>query len=506
VPATDEEGRAFARSFRAFLTWVHEDSHHGARQNEVVQLVREHLGPEGIERSVVVAELAPFDHVNLQVALDAWAVEPGRDVTIRGIATPPHYGSLSLQQLLHGDGLPPVRLSAPDLVDLPSGPGRTVACLKLALLMVDDAHGRFIVLVKSADPNEGRGLSIEIAGLATPVAQRLLRDLAELRSRHNVYRGQLLELVAGPAEITIAFPVLPATVRDDVVLPEAVLRRVERHTLDLAARRHDLKVAGQHLKRGLLLHGPPGTGKTHTTRYVIQHLSGSTIFLLSGRSLHLIGTVTQLARDLQPAVVVLEDVDLVAEDRGFGPGSSPILFELLDAMDGSAADADLLFLLTTNRADLLEPALAARPGRVDVAVEIGLPDADARRRLFDVYSRGVPLEVSPGEVDAAIARTEGVTASFMKELLRRAVLESLTEADGPLQRVTGRHLARALDDLLDSTQSVTRALLGVPADQQGAAALPPAGGRGHGGHRGMDWALPGPTVYPTHVVLGHDDG
>ena len=178
MPATDEEGRAFARSFRAFLTWVHEDSHHGARQNEVVQLVREHLGPEGIERSVVVAELPPFDHVNLQVALDAWAVEPGRDVTIRGIATPPHYGSLSLQQLLHGDGLPPVRLSAPDLVDLPSGPGRTVACLKLALLMVDDAHGRFIVLVKSADPNEGRGLSIEIAGLATPVAQRLLRDLA----------------------------------------------------------------------------------------------------------------------------------------------------------------------------------------------------------------------------------------------------------------------------------------------------------------------------------------
>lgn len=93
----------------------------------------------------------------------------------------------------------------------------------------------------------------------------------------------------------------------------------------------------------------------------------------------------------------------------------------------------------------------------------------------------------------------------MKELLRRAVLESLTEADGPLQRVTGRHLARALDDLLDSTQSVTRALLGVPADQQGPAALPPAGGRGYGGHRGMDWALPGPTVYQTHVVLGHDE-
>src|SRR5206468_3223298 len=121
-------------------------------------------------------------------------------------------------------------------------------------------------------------------------------------------------------------------------------------------------------------------------------------------------------RDLQPAAVVLEDVDLVAEDRGFGPGSSPVLFELLDAMDGAAADADLLFLLTTNRADLLESALAARPGRVDVAVEIGLPDADARRRLLEVYARGLRLEVSDAGLAEAVQRMEGVTASFVKEL------------------------------------------------------------------------------------------
>jgi hypothetical protein len=90
---------------------------------------------------------------------------------------------------------------------------------------------------------------------------------------------------------------------------------------------------------------------------------------------------------LQQAVMVLEDVDLVAEDRSFGPGSSPVLFDLLDAMDGAAPDADLLFVLTTNRADLLELALAARPGRVDVAIEIELPDAEARARLLALYGR-----------------------------------------------------------------------------------------------------------------------
>jgi SpoVK/Ycf46/Vps4 family AAA+-type ATPase len=238
----------------------------------------------------------------------------------------------------------------------------------------------------------------------------------------------------------------------------------------------------------LLLYGPPGTGKTHTTRYVVQHLPGTTVLLLSGRTLHMIGAVTELARQLAPAAVVLEDVDLVAEDRGFGPGSSPVLFELLDAMDGAAADADLLFLLTTNRADLLEPALAARPGRVDVAVEIGLPDADARRALLAVHGRGLVLDVTDDDLAAAVERTEGVTASFLKELLRRAVLEALDDLPADVlveqaPRVQGRHLTTALDDLLDSTQGVTRALLGVAADQSGVPLSPPVRpGRGMPSH------------------------
>lgn len=75
----------------------------------------------------------------------------------------------------------------------------------------------------------------------------------------------------------------------------------------------------------------------------------------------------------------------------------------------------------------------------------------------------------------------------MKELLRRAVLEALTHQDGPLERILGEHLTTALDDLLDSSQAVTRALLGVPADQSGPVQLPASGDGGRGGHRGMGW-------------------
>src|SRR6185503_11652385 len=178
----------------------------------------------------------------------------------------------------------------------------------------------------------------EIAGLPVDGAQAVHAELDDLRSRLNVYRGQLLDVSASPIGISLSFAELPPTARADVVLPELVLSRVERHALGVSAHRAALLAAGQHLKRGLLLYGPPGTGKTHTTRYLVGQMAGYTRLMLTGRALHAIGSVAELARELQPAVVVLEDVDLVAEDRSFGFGSGPVLFELLDAMDGAAAD------------------------------------------------------------------------------------------------------------------------------------------------------------------------
>jgi hypothetical protein len=499
--APADEARAFAGAFRSFLEWVHED--HEGRRSPLVALVQGHLG-DRVEESVLGVELPVFEQVNLQAALDVWTVAAGRTVATHGVAIPPHYQPPSLQNLVHGEGLGPVRLSAPDLVDLPSGPDRTTACLRRAVLLVEDVRGRYVVMVSGPERHQEPVLAVEVAGLATPVAQEVLRELAELRQRLNVYRGQVLELAAGHAGMTISFPVLAVTAREDVVLPEQTLRRVERHTLDVVMHRDALREAGQHLKRGLLLFGPPGTGKTHTTRYVVQQLRGSTVLMLSGQSLHAVGMVTQMARDLQPAVIVLEDVDLVAEDRGFGPGANPVLFSLLDAMDGAASDADLLFLLTTNRADLLEPALAARPGRVDVAVEITLPDPDARRRLFAVYTRGLPLALSEADIDDVVARTEGVTASFVKELVRRSVLEALTAGQAAGEPLTAEVVSRALDDLLDSSQAVTRALLGV-----GTAGAPAAdGGRTAGGHRGVGWMGHGPAgtgAYGSTLGISYDD-
>ncbi len=480
----ESEAREFASAFRSFLEWVHADARN-AKRNEVAALVVDFLGEERSGRSVVARSLPGFEHVNFQTALEAWSSEPGREVQVHGVMVPPHHGETPLQQIVTGEVFGPLRLSPPSLVDLPNGPSSTLACLRRAILLVTDSHGVYAVMVTGPGEQDPH-LSVEIAGLDVREAQAVHTHLDALRGRLNVYRGHVLDVVIHPmGGVTLQFSDIPPTAREDVILPEAVLGRVERHALGVAAHRDALLAAGQHLKRGLLLYGPPGTGKTHTMRYLVAHMEGYTRFMLTGRALHGIGAVAELARDLQPSVVVLEDVDLVAEERSMGPGSSPVLFDLLDAMDGAAADADLLFVLTTNRADLLEPALAARPGRVDVAVEIDLPDADARSRLLSLYGRALPLELSADETSEVVERTDGVTASFLKELLRRAMLECLSDGQ-PTSIVTGDHVSRALDDLLDSNQGVTRSLLGVGNDPE---SLPAGGGLGSlpPQHPGRGW-------------------
>lgn len=473
--APDFEAREFAAQFGKFLEWVHEEQRNGRDRNEVVELVRDFLGESAAAHSVVTRELALFDHVNLQTALDAWSAEPGRQVALHGISVPPHHGVPDLQQIITGTGIGHVNLCSPPLVDIANGPGSTLACLSFGLLLVEDQAGRYVVMVSGPIEHE-RSLAVHVGGLDVQAAQAVHARLAQLRNELNVYRGHLLEVSFTPqGGVALHFAPPAQLARDDVILPEPVIARVERHALGVAEYREQLLAAGQHLKRGLLLYGPPGTGKTHTTRYLLTKMAAYTRFILTGRALQAVASVTDLARQLEPAVLVLEDVDLVAEHRMAGPASSPVLFDLLDAMDGAAADADLLFLLTTNRADLLEPALAARPGRVDVAVEIELPGADARRRLLELYSRSLRLALSEAELAGVIERTEGVTASFLKELLRRAVLEAVREGGAADGEIRSEQLNAALDDLLDSTQGVTRSLLGVGNDPE---SLPGGGGVG----------------------------
>jgi hypothetical protein len=206
----------------------------------------------------------------------------------------------------------------------------------------------------------------------------------------------------------------------------------------------------------------------------LGHLPEVTTVLLAGNALALVAAATELAHALAPAIVVMEDVDLIAEHRTMHVGPQPLLFTLLDAMDGLASEADVAFVLTTNRADLLETALSQRPGRIDLAVEIPLPDAPIRRRLLDLYAAGLPF--STEALDDAAVRCGGVTASFFKELTRRSVLIA-ADAGVP---VGDDVLDAAVQEMLGDSERFTRAVLGGESHPDPSRG--PWGGGPGGGH------------------------
>src|SRR3954447_11256866 len=193
--ASAAEARDFARAVRSLLAWV--QAPEVGTCNEVAAVVREVLGDHGAAQSVVSRNLPPFEQVNLQTALDAWSAEVERRVEGRGIAMPPHFGGLRLQQLVSGEALPPMRLSAPGVVDLPNGPDSTLACLQLALLLVTDARGRYVVMVQGPEEHQPV-LTVEVAGLPVRAAQAVLGELERDSRRLNVYRGQLMEVTLSP--------------------------------------------------------------------------------------------------------------------------------------------------------------------------------------------------------------------------------------------------------------------------------------------------------------------
>ena len=457
---------AFGRAFLAFL----EESVNSREAEEApfVSHLAEHLGADPRTLPITTEGVSTIEHPNVQAALDAWVSVEGRSAELLGVtAERKRYAGIGLSDLVTPvrGGLAGEMVPQPGPVDYENvavGRDRVKACVKHGLYLLRDGEHHLAATVSLSREEGMPQVRIEVMAPQPEQSAAFLAEIRESMRRHNVYRGQVLTLgnphgPFGEGGAMVEFPALPDLDRDAVILPEGVLERVERQTVGFSVHAERLLAAGRHLKRGLLLYGPPGTGKTLTAMYLVGQMPGRTVLILSGSSYGLVAPSCELARNLQPSMVILEDVDLVAEERGMGMmGENPLLFELLNEMDGLAEDADVIFALTTNRPDLLEPALAARPGRIDQAIEIPLPDADCRRRLLNLYGEGLDLRLEDPE--PIIARTEGVSASFVKELLRRAALFAAEEGEELI--VTDRHLDGALDELLIAGGALTLRLLG----------------------------------------------
>jgi hypothetical protein len=437
----------------------------------------EHLGPGWRKAVILNHKVKTAERVNIQAALDHLLSQMGSGEFVFGytayspmdeefVGTAPPM----VHTILHSNLEPvPIRWES-----MPRSETQALDCAENALYLLRTGDQAFAVAVQGQSNGARKRAVLHVIARDRPTARAAIDDIVRLSYERSVYRGQVITVQKQDAksdDFVVDFHPIAAISRESIILPEEVLRSIERNVLGFFHHAAELKQAGQGTRHGVLLHGPPGTGKTLITRYLAGSVSPATVILLTGRQYAFLKSACMLARLLAPTLMVLEDVDLIAADRRRNR-HAPLLHELMDEMDGLGTMTDVVFLLTTNQPEALEAALAGRPGRVDQAIYFPLPDIECRRKLIQEFGKN--LDMGAIDIEPLLARTEGASPAFIKELFRRATLLALQRAFCAAPRaarsnslrkpvaLTSDDFTLALRELVESGGELTRSFLGFP--------------------------------------------
>ena len=257
------------------------------------------------------------------------------------------------------------------------------------------------------------------------------------------------------------------------------------------------RAMGAKIPKGVLLYGPPGTGKTLIARAVAGEASVP-FFSISGSEFveMFVGVGASRVRDLfdqakqnSPSIVFIDEIDAVGRHRGAGLGGGhdereQTLNQLLVELDGFDVNSGVIVIASTNRPDILDPALL-RPGRFDRQVVVDRPDIRGREQILEVHAKGKPLA---DDVDMAVLarQTPGFTGADLANLINEAALLAARRSK---TEITLEELEEAIDRVIAGPERKSRLM---SAEEKNLTAYH------EGGHALVGYALP--NLDPIHKV------
>jgi hypothetical protein len=254
------------------------------------------------------------------------------------------------------------------------------------------------------------------------IAQDFLSNARIYMKENNIFKGEKLQFSYGGY---LEFLEYPKMNWDNVVLSPKIREEFNLNLLTPLKNEKRCKKLGVPWRRGLMLGGLAGTGKTQVCRILCNELKDTTVIWATPKAVQNeddIATLFTAARYFSPSLLVIEDIDFIGSSRDFG--QDPSLGELLTQLDGNDPNNGIFVIATTNRPEMLDSALANRPSRFDVLIEFKLPEQEARKELIKLFSKDMMI-LSDSELESLGLLMKDLTGAQIKETFVYAQLKAM---------------------------------------------------------------------------------
>jgi len=244
---------------------------------------------------------------------------------------------------------------------------------------------------------------------------------------------------------------LDGTTMDDVIIKDEIKTRIKSGTIDMLENIEKYKKNNLPIKRGILMEGEPGTGKTLLAKALANQIDSTFIWVTADDVAYPddVAAIYNMARELAPTVVLFEDIDYIGKDReGYAGSFDKITGELLNQLDGVQSNEGIITLASSNYPKSLDKALRNRPGRFDIRVRFELPDDEIRNIMLQKFFGKV--DVLDLELDDMVSKTEGYTGAYIKELAIASIMLAVSDDsinDSEIAIVKQKHFEEAYSEI-----------------------------------------------------------